>query len=72
MKCQVCWTYDGHHWACNFNNLYKESNELQEKNQQLSGALKKCITIIKKHPELDGRYAPEVDKAEQALKGGSD
>ena len=30
MKCQVCWTYDGHHEDCELNNLQVENKRLKE------------------------------------------
>ena len=29
MKCQVCWTYDGHHEDCELNNLQVENKRLR-------------------------------------------
>ena len=30
MKCQVCWTYDGHHEDCELNNLQVENKRLRD------------------------------------------
>ena len=71
MKCQVCWTYDGHHEDCELNNLQAENKRLRKSLKDAIERMDRARKVLTKgEPTLAHNWGIlDVSSLRKALKG---